>query len=343
MKNKKMLTALFVTVMFVFAPFLCASLQGQTIELRFATPYPKTHPFTKADYKWIEKIEKETKGRVKFTVYVGGVLFKSRDDWPSLVKGVADVAMAGGSYQKTGFEIMQAVRMFHYGCPNAKVARKVHAGYFPKFPEAAAQWKNAKMLSLGYLTPYQVHTAKKPIRKIEDFKGLQLKSLSHHMGPLKEVGAVGMNVPMTEAYVALQKNTVDGLMAPTETLKSFKFAEVVKYSTKLNLGTGANYARGMNWNSWNKLPADIQKIFEDNSEYWFEQIAYELETLDESAVEYAKGQGVEFIELPKEDLKTFYKALETASLKEAARLDKMGLPGTAVFKEVRRLIELYTQ
>ena len=56
-----------------------------------------------------------------------------------------------------------------------------------------------------------------------------------------------------------------------------------------------------------------------------------------------EGLGVEFIELPKEDLKTFYKGLERAALKEAARLDKMGLPGTAVFKEVRGLIEKYTQ
>jgi len=64
---------------------------------------------------------------------------------------------------------------------------------------------------------------------------------------------------------------------------------------------------------------------------------------DVEGIELAKNTGVEFITLPPEELAKVYKAAETAMLKEAAKLDEKGLPGTKIFHEVRRLVEKYTK
>ena len=148
---------------------------------------------------------------------------------------------------------------------------------------------------------------------------------------------------MFDVYVALEKGTIDGLFGPYEALKSLRLGEVVDYCTALNIANGPSAQRIMNLNSWNRLPPDIQKVFEDNIEWWGYEIQKSLENADQAGIEFGKEQGVEFIELSPEDLKKFYSLLEAVALKDAAELDAKGLPGTKIFSETRRLIELYSK
>ncbi len=41
----------------------------EVIELKYGSRYPQTNPYAVADQHWIEKIEKETNGRVKIKPY----------------------------------------------------------------------------------------------------------------------------------------------------------------------------------------------------------------------------------------------------------------------------------
>jgi TRAP-type C4-dicarboxylate transport system substrate-binding protein len=99
----------------------------------------------------------------------------------------------------------------------------------------------------------------------------------------------------------------------------------------------------MNLDSWNRLPKDIQEIFEKSIEFWSLEDNKWRDADDVAGIEIAKKSGVEFIELPPDELAKVYKAAEIAMLKEAAKLDEKGLPGTKIFNEVRRLVEKYTK
>ena len=92
-------------------------------------------------------------------------------------------------------------------------------------------------MARGQMPPYHALT-NKPVRKLDDFKGLSLKSLPHLIGPLKELGAEGVALSMFDVYVALEKGTILGLFGPYETLKSMRLGEVVKYCTYLNISNG---------------------------------------------------------------------------------------------------------
>ncbi|GAI79495.1 unnamed protein product, partial [marine sediment metagenome] len=171
----------------------------------------------------------------------------------------------------------------------------------------------------------------------------QLKTLPWLVAPLKELGAVGMIVPMVDTYISLQKGTVDGMTGACSTLICYKFADVVKYVTLLNYSLPAMASRFMNWDTWNSLPPDIQKVFGDNIEWWGAESDNELAKVSREGIKYANEQGVEFIELSPEDLDKFYDIIEASALKQAAELDAKGLPGTEIFKEARRLVEKYTK
>ncbi|MFC1534497.1 TRAP transporter substrate-binding protein [Thermodesulfobacteriota bacterium] len=345
MRKKKLITVILVGVIFAITMLVStyALASEEVIKLRFATPYSLKHPMTVADLRFIEKIEKETKGRVKITMFPGGVLMKSRATWGGMAKGVADLGVAAASYEKTGFDLFKGYRLFSYGMPSWQVSRKVHDKLWATFPEIPAQYAKNKMLAKSFLNPYHLFTSKKAVKNIEGFKGLQLKAVPEFVAPLKQLGAVGMVVPMSEVYIALQKNTVDGMLGPYETLKSFKLAEVVKYVTRINITRGHYSNRAMNWDTWKRLPPDVQKIIEENGDWWGREIDMELEKTDEIALGMAKKLGVQFFDLTPGDLAKFYKAIESEALKKAKALDAAGMPGTKVFKEVRRLIKEYSK
>jgi TRAP-type C4-dicarboxylate transport system substrate-binding protein len=116
--------------------------------------------------------------------------------------------------------------------------------------------------------PGVVHT-KKRVNKLEDLKGMKLRSTGTVAKIVSALGAVPVAMPQTETYEALSKGIVDGLMSPVEVLQGWKFGEVVG-NTTLDLGTayGLGFFIVMNKEKWNSLPPDIQKIIEKINEEW---------------------------------------------------------------------------
>ena len=114
---------------------------------------------------------------------------------------------------------------------------------------------------------------------------------------------------MPEAYQMVQKGIMDGLMGSLEGLKSFRLAEVAKYYTYIGLYRTHNGSRAMNMDVWNKLPADIRKVFDDNIDWWGLENDKYFEGAHKAGFEFGKQQKVEFITLPKEELDKFYAAV----------------------------------
>jgi TRAP-type C4-dicarboxylate transport system substrate-binding protein len=146
---------------------------------------------------------------------------------------------------------------------------------------------------------------------------------------------------MGETYVALQKGTIDACLAPYSTITAFKFNEVAKYVTVLDLTSSVRPTRAMNLNSYNKLPKDIQAAFDKSVEFWSEKDNLWRYKDDVAGLELAKNTGVEIITLPKAELDRIYKAADSAMLKEAKKLDEKGLPGTKLYKATRELVGNY--
>ena len=64
-----------------------------------------------------------------------------------------------------------------------------------------------------------------------------------------------------EVYDGLSKGVIDGVNRPFETLKTFRFAEVAKYTTSSwSVGNLYTFYVIMNKNSYEKLPPDLKEI-----------------------------------------------------------------------------------
>jgi TRAP-type C4-dicarboxylate transport system substrate-binding protein len=333
----KIFLLLLVTV-FAFSLVIstaCPSEPVETIELTYGQTESAEHTFSQADQLWIDKIEKDTKGQVHITPYWGATLVSRAENTAELIAGVADLAYLS---PRTGYPIMLGTLGYPFGVGDWQSDVAIYDKVFDKFPEIDAEWSALKIMAKSVASNYQLISTK-PVRNLDDCKGMIIKATGMYIDACKALGADSFYVAMGETYTALQKGTIDACLAPYDTLTSFNFYEVAKYVTVIDLQSAVRPSRGMNWDSYNSLPANIQKIFDKSIAFWSEEDNIARERVNQEGIDIAKANGVEFITLSDADLAELYAIMDTVCRAEAAKLDAEGLPGTGIYDEVRRLAD----
>ncbi len=333
-------------VMFLCAliPALAIVAQAQVIELRYASPYAPQHPYSVADQKWMDKIEKETNGKVKFKAYWNGTLISSRESMTEVAKGVADVGFVTPIYEKAGVDLTKAILDFFAGS-SPDVNAKIYWELFDKFPEIRKEYDTVKILGVNVGIPMYLMTARKPVKTLDDLKGLRIRITGNAMmRTLKTLGAEPVGMPVVEMLEAMQKNIIHGVVFAHGDYKSLKLVETVKFETENFLqDRGIYVSRAMNKGVWAKLPPDVQKVFDANRDWYGQTIHNEQKVPEEEGKAMAVKAGVQFVKMDAAGIKKYQDTLDAENLVECKSLDAKGLPGTKIYQEARRLVKQYNK
>ena len=102
-------------------------------------------------------------------------------------------------------------------------------------------------------------------------------------------------------FRSISKSVNDGVWAPYETLKTFRFAEVAKYVTVCwQIGAPFPFYLAMNKRSFEKLPPDLQALVDTLSGEYQERYALMWNEIELAGRAFGKEKGMEFIELTDE-------------------------------------------
>lgn len=127
------------------------------------------------------------------------------------------------------------------------------------------------------------------------------------------------------------------------TLVDWKIAEVTSYITMIHL-YNLMFFVVMNLDTWNALPPDIQKIFDEVSE---EQVKKAGEIWDKNEVEDAalveKEYDMEIIRLSPEEKARWEEIITQVRDEKVAEVEAKGLPAREMFDEILRLVEKYNK
>ena len=130
---------------------------------------------------------------------------------------------------------------------------------FEKEPVLKAEFRDVKLLWFLSSTMLRLHTTAKPIRTLDDLKGMKIRTGGGPQPPtLRLLGATPVAISPPDVYTALERGTVDGLTFPWEAVKSFKVDEVTKYHDSASLWGGTFYVV-MNLKKWESLPRISRK------------------------------------------------------------------------------------
>jgi len=151
---------------------------------------------------------------------------------------------------------------------------------------------------------------KKPLHRMEDLKGMIIRAPGEVGGTIKALGGTPAPTAMSEAYDALSKGVIQGVYTGVMGLKDWRFAEVVGYTTLAwQVGSVFPFYVVMNQESWKRLPADIQTVFDKTREEYKEHFAKMWNDAEINGKEFGATKGVEFIELSQEEAARWKKAV----------------------------------
>lgn len=143
---------------------------------------------------------------------------------------------------------------------NFKDLRTSIEAYRASFDERLQRRFNAKVMTLWPFGP-QVFYCNKPIKSVEDFKGLKIRSFTATMaGLLQKLGATPVTLSFSEVYSALANGVVDcGVTSPNSGNQG-KWPEVTSYYIPLAV-SGSVQGHFINLAYWNRFsPAEQAKL-----------------------------------------------------------------------------------
>ena len=277
----------------------------KTINLKFSNYLPPTAPYSTICEEFINDLEKLSGGRIKVQYFSGGSLLKAQAMYKGITSGITDIGLSHIEYTPGRFPVTEACDI-PLGFSSGWVASQVVNDFYNEF--RPKEWDKVKILWMHASNP-NVIISKKPVRRIEDLKGLSIRAPGRVGDTIKALGGNPAPTPLMEAYDAISKGVIDGINTPFETLKSFRFAEVAGYVTSnWQVGNIYTFFVAMNKNSYKKLPPDLKEVFDRLCGEYKERMALIWNMIDIDGFREGKGKGLEIIELNSEEADKFIKA-----------------------------------
>jgi TRAP-type C4-dicarboxylate transport system substrate-binding protein len=157
-----------------------------------------------------------------------------------------------------------------------------------------------------------------------------------HNKTIEALGGTPLSMPIGEMYDALDRGVANATITAPSVLSTYKLAGIIRYSAVANF-TVANFFLVMNAERWHALSVEDQRTLDAaTGERLALQAARVGDQTDRTAMASARSKGVEFFDLPADELARWRAAAGSVSEQWAADVEARGLPA-------RRLLERRAQ
>lgn len=236
---------------------------AEVFKWRCTTPAPEGQQWHYEIKPFADWVKQASGGRLVIDMFGGGSLYPIFDSLPSVKQGLTEASAVWSVYWAGQNDLLML-------CNNRP------CDPLQTYEQNWDLWEKAEKVtrdaygSLGVYFVSEVFVAppgdiihsKKPLRSINDFKGLKLRSSGLCANMFGSAGASVVTLPADEVYTALQTGTIDA--AETQGWVGnwdMGLQEVTKYVIKPTLTVGvAKMELIVTPSIWAALPADLQSI-----------------------------------------------------------------------------------
>jgi TRAP-type transport system periplasmic protein len=325
------------------APAL-SGLAQQAVTLKFHTfMAPQSNVWLTMHKPWMEKVEKESGGRIKFEAYpamqLGGTPVQLYDQAKDGVVDVVWTLPANTAGRFPRIEVFELPFIMN----NAEATSKAYWEYTQTM--APDEFKDVQVLALHVHGPGMFHTKDKLIKHADDLKGMKLRGPTRQITKmLGYLGATPVGMPLPQIPDALSKGTIEGCVIPWEVVPSVKVHELTKFHSEFEPAGGALYTTtfvmGMNKAKYNSLAPDLKKIIDNNSGMatsgWLGKVQQGNDPNGRKAAEDRKNT---IYTIPAADAQEFKRKSRLVEVEWVEDMNKRGHDGKKLLETARALIE----
>lgn len=309
------------------------------VTLIYASPYAPGHPFSLADRTWIKWVEAHSAGTVHIHPVWSGALISSDQSITELRHGVADIGLITPIYAKGGERFIKVQTAFYEGADSFAQQVALYHCLQQRSPLYADELQGLKILAVQGGALPGVLLRNRPLNRLEDFRGLRIRVPTELLQVMRDLGADPVNMPMGEVYSALAKGVLDGVIAPTDTLKSLHFGDVAHYYTALSVPRGAYPARAMSERRWASLSPEQQQVLEESTPVWEAAMAEQTTAAVGSGEAEGRREGVKFLSVDSAEQRRFDELYERDAERNARQLQADGVDALPVLVAARAIVK----
>ncbi|WP_197029426.1 TRAP transporter substrate-binding protein DctP [Paracoccus pantotrophus] len=302
---------------------------AQAEKLIVTTNLPTTHwASVQGAEPFMACVTERTANALEFEYYHSGQLASFFQSLDAVNSGLAQVSYIVVSAQSDKLPLTGLTMMPGLGATASEITAATRAeldGDGPIAKEFAGN--NIVPLMINVFPPYQMVSRSRPL---DTLSALQNTRISSGGGPLlvtlSSLGAVAIETPAADMYLAMQQGTIDGSMISLASIKPYSLQEVIKsasFNGKFGVATGI---WSIDSGVWAGLPAEQQAALKECglkvegelaawADAWMQDVRKELEE-----------QGIQVFDYSEEALAEMDEKLASARQDYVSRLTSRGLP-----------------
>lgn len=295
-------------------------------ELKLASFVPPGHIiWTDVITPWTREVAKASNNQLTVRMFpamqLGG---RPPELYRQMVQGISDITFTLPGYTSADFPMMALTELPGTAVSADDGTRKLWT-HFDKY--LARDFKDSKVLMLWNSDSASLMSRSKPIRTLEDLKGMKIRTPSAaQSAQLEALGAIPIDMPANQIYNNLDRGVIDASMIPMSAALDFKLIEVAKYFTiEPPLGRSP-FLVAMNRARYEKLPPELKKVIDDTTGLKLSLKGAETyDKINGEAVAQAKKTR-ELITLSPQEQKRWTAAFKPLIQRQVDAGEKAGLP-----------------
>ena len=259
------LTIPFLVLAFQFSPAQAQQSDAKPIQLIFATYDRQTSDSSVAAQVFMKNITERTKGLVTFRAYYSGAMGSPKEIFPSAASGTIQIGISRTLYSPK-FRLTTIDELPYTGY-KMDARERAYVQLMEEFPEIKSEFTKA---NLKFMVPFQSNApalySKKRITQPDDFRGVRIRAGGSGAVLVKAWGGTPVNLEIGDVYEAISRGTVEGAFGfPPQTGVSYSLQDICKYLIDTGTGALGMQTMVMNLDAYNKLPASIKTIFDEEA------------------------------------------------------------------------------
>jgi TRAP-type C4-dicarboxylate transport system substrate-binding protein len=302
---------------------------GQTTNLRFSTWHvPVGYEVKTVWIPMLDELKKKSKDRVTYTMFAGGALGKGPEHFDIVSKGLSDMGYFTATWTPGRFPLSDVLSLAAW-VDGKDIATEIGNAMYKRVLNK--EFPGVKMVELNGCIQAFMWT-KKPVRTLEDVKGLRIRSPGgHQTNYIKALGAEPIFMPLGEVYLAMETGTIDGIVTCPPLVLSFKLHEVAKHGVVTTFGCVSEGVI-MNQESWKKTPDDLKPVVDEVCHNPFHTTGGLTREVYKKMMKEIADKKVELYNLPAKEAERWYDRFRDETRKWVSDLEGKGLKAKEVVR-----------
>jgi len=288
---------------------------------------------------WKEQVEAISDGRIAIELFPsmslgGGVV----DLYEQAANGAVDIVLTLPSFDSSKFPRSEVFEL-PFVMENSVATSKAYWDLIVNDLQNS-EFSDVQVMAGWVHGPGVLHTTK-PVRRLEDLKGMQLRGptrLSTQM--LKDVGARPVGMALPNVPQSISNGEISGTLLPWQIAPSLQLAQLVNNHTEFSGGRSlytATFILAMNSNTYNNMPKDLRFIMDMTAGKAMSSFAAEVMTAaDDVGRREAAGNNITVLD-PAETQRWMV-AAQPVYNRWLASSRQIGFNGSAVLGQAREYI-----